>query len=96
MEIKDFKAILQGKTALVTGAGKGIGAAIAKGLGACGVTVFCLARSSSDIQNVVAEIVGSGGQAKASIGDVTNSDDMLRTVDTIVTVSYTHLRAHET
>ena len=89
MEIKDFKTILHGKTALVTGAGKGIGAAIAKGLGACGVTVFCLARTSSDIKNVVAEIVGAGGEAQALSGDVTSPDDMLRTVDIISEASNT-------
>jgi NAD(P)-dependent dehydrogenase (short-subunit alcohol dehydrogenase family) len=89
VEIKDYKTLLQGKTALVTGAGKGIGAAIAKGLGACGVTVFCLARTSSDIRTVAAEIVSAGGEAQALVGDVTNADDMFRAVEIISEASDT-------
>ncbi len=41
--------VLSGKAAVVTGAGKGIGKAIAVGYGAAGATVCCVARTESDI-----------------------------------------------
>lgn len=83
MPNNDYSMQLQGKTALVTGAGKGIGAAIAKGLGACGVSVFCLSRTSRDIEQIAGEISGAGGKAHAVAGDVTKVDDMLRAVNAI-------------
>ena len=56
---------LQGKVALVTGAGKGIGRAVALALAAEGVHVGLLARTDSDLQALAAEITAElrpGGQ----------------------------------
>lgn len=51
----DLKAFsLEGKTALVTGASRGIGAAIAHGFAACGATVFGISRSGTAPQGVAA------------------------------------------
>ena len=56
---------LAGKTALVTGAGKGIGRAIALRLAAEGAHVAVGARRESDGEAVVAEIASAGGSAQA-------------------------------
>ena len=70
---------LEGKVAIVTGASKGIGAAIAKGLGAAGAAVVVNYASSRDgADRVVAEITGKGGRAIAVQGDVGKADDVRR------------------
>ena len=68
-----------GKVALVTGASKGIGAGIAKGLAVAGFAVVVNYVSSKEgADSVVAEISRSGGQAAAIQGDVSKSADVER------------------
>jgi 3-oxoacyl-[acyl-carrier protein] reductase len=70
---------LQGKVAVVTGASKGIGAGIAKGLAAEGAAVVVNYASSRDgAARVVADIVGAGGRAVAVQGDVAKAADVAR------------------
>jgi 3-oxoacyl-[acyl-carrier protein] reductase len=70
---------LSGKVALVTGASKGIGAAIAKQLAAAGAAVVVnYASSKTAADAVVAEITAAGGRAVAIQGDVGRSDDITR------------------
>jgi 3-oxoacyl-[acyl-carrier protein] reductase len=78
---KDGKAMskLAGKVAVVTGASKGIGAGIAKGLAAEGAAVIVNYASSKEGANrVVAEITGNGGKAIAVQGDVAKAADVQR------------------
>jgi 3-oxoacyl-[acyl-carrier protein] reductase len=70
---------LSGKVALVTGASKGIGAAIAESLGAAGASVAVnYASDSTGAQRVVEKIEEAGGKALAVQGSVTKSEDVER------------------
>lgn len=64
--------VLGGKIAVVTGAGRGIGAAIAVALGAAGARVVCAARSAAEIEATAGRITAAGGQAQAVAADVTD------------------------
>jgi NAD(P)-dependent dehydrogenase (short-subunit alcohol dehydrogenase family) len=66
----------QGPLALVTGAGRGIGRAIALELASAGYTVVLTARTKTEIGEVRKEIEATGGQAFAYACDVTSSLDV--------------------
>src|SRR5690348_14053353 len=64
---------LQGRIALVTGAGKNIGRAIAHTLAKDGATVLVNGRSDrAAVESVVGEIKAAGGRAEAAMGDVSD------------------------
>lgn len=70
---------LNGKVVVVTGASKGIGAGIAKAMGAAGASVVVNYSSSKDgADRVVAEIVKKDGKAIAVQGDVSKLADVRR------------------
>ncbi len=79
----DIYANLRGKTALVTGAGLGIGAALALALGKLGVNVVCAARTQKQIDRVVQTIVDVGGCGLAVTTDVTSWTQSLALADAI-------------
>jgi NAD(P)-dependent dehydrogenase (short-subunit alcohol dehydrogenase family) len=65
---------LAGKTALITGASRGLGRAMAVALAAEGARVALVARDSEKLNSVKAEIESAGGQANVFIADVTAED----------------------
>jgi NAD(P)-dependent dehydrogenase (short-subunit alcohol dehydrogenase family) len=67
--------LLQGKVAIVTGGGRGIGRAIARRFAAEGAAVLVAARTESEIRGVVAEIEQDGGRAAYVTGDVSREAD---------------------
>jgi NAD(P)-dependent dehydrogenase (short-subunit alcohol dehydrogenase family) len=72
---------LDGRTALVTGAGRGIGRAIAIGLGHRGVRVGLLARTQPDLDEVAAQIQDDGGTAIALAADIGNAGQTRSALD---------------
>jgi 3-oxoacyl-[acyl-carrier protein] reductase len=70
-------ASLEGKTALVTGGSRGIGAAIARELGRAGATVVVGYRSGADEAGAIAQEIGG----RAVQADVSDPDDAKRLVD---------------
>lgn len=70
---------LENKVVVVTGASKGIGAGIAKQMGASGAKVVVnYASSKESADAVVAEIISSGGNAVAVQGDMSKQEDVKR------------------
>ena len=61
---------LEGRVALVTGAGRGIGRGIAEGLAAQGARVVCAARTRDQLDDAVRTIQAAGGEALAVEVDV--------------------------
>ena len=58
---------LKGRTALVTGASMGIGRAIARGLGAEGVTVVAVARRAELLETLAGEMVAAGAPRPTTV-----------------------------
>ena len=88
---------LSGRGAVVTGGGRGIGAAVARSLAAAGAAVVVAARTRSEIEEVAAGIESDGGRAHAVACDVTEEESVagleraareaLEAVDVLVTAA---------
>ncbi|MBI2206314.1 MAG: SDR family oxidoreductase [Candidatus Rokubacteria bacterium] len=76
---------LTGKVALVTGASKGIGRAIAIGLGAEGARVAMTARTATDLDDAAAAVKAAGAQDVLTVAaDLSRLEEVQRVVDTTV------------
>jgi NAD(P)-dependent dehydrogenase (short-subunit alcohol dehydrogenase family) len=64
---------LDGKVALVTGAGRGIGRAVALALAAAGAEIVANSRTPGELESLAGEIAGAGGRARILPFDVTDS-----------------------
>ncbi|WP_418315502.1 SDR family NAD(P)-dependent oxidoreductase [Piscinibacter sakaiensis] len=64
---------LDGQVALVTGAGRGIGAEIALQLARAGAELVLVSRTESELQQVAKQIEAEGGRARVAVCDVTDS-----------------------
>ena len=75
---------LEGKVALVTGAGSGIGEATARLFAEEGARVAALGRTEDELRQTVDAITRSGGEAMVVLADVSKADEMRRAVDQTV------------
>jgi len=69
---------LSGKVALITGASKGLGKAMALALAGAGAKVALVSRNAALLSAVTKEIEAAGGAAKAFAADVTQEDQVAR------------------
>jgi 3-oxoacyl-[acyl-carrier protein] reductase len=72
------------RTALVTGAGRGIGRAIAETLGGQGVAVICVSKSADSCGAAAQAITAAGGRAKALAVDVSDGGAIARASETLL------------
>ena len=77
-------ARLNGKVAIVTGAGRGIGRATAKLFAAEGAKVAVLSRTAENVDRVVADIQAAGGVALGVVCDIASPDQIKASVDKVV------------
>ena len=75
---------LSGQSALVTGAGRGLGRCIAQSLAAAGARVACIDVNVESLADTVAAIRGAGGTAEPIACDVTDSARVGEAVDAVV------------
>jgi NAD(P)-dependent dehydrogenase (short-subunit alcohol dehydrogenase family) len=73
---------LSGQVAIITGAGRGFGRAIAMRFAAEGAAVSVTSRTKLELDAVVADITAAGGRALGIAGDVTSQRDVARVVAT--------------
>ncbi|MCA9248108.1 MAG: 3-oxoacyl-[acyl-carrier-protein] reductase [Planctomycetales bacterium] len=80
---KRIVADLSAQVALVTGASRGIGKAVALALGKAGAKVACVARNADKLKETVDEIVAAGGTAAAFTCDVNDGKLVSEMVDVV-------------
>ena len=76
--------MLENKVAVVTGAGRGIGKAIAMRLASEGARVACCGRTLANVEATVAAIVAAGGQGKAYAVDVADAVQVTATCEQVL------------
>jgi len=80
MSVPADQRVLAGKTVVVTGAGRGIGRAIALAAGRAGATVVLAARSPEQLEEVARDVAALGAAALAVTTDVRRREDVERLV----------------
>lgn len=75
--------LLQGKNALITGAGRGIGRAVAIALAKEGVNVGLLARSEENLKAVAKEVEAEGVKAVIATADVSSYEEVTTAIETL-------------
>ena len=74
---------LHGLSALVTGAGRGLGAAIATELAAAGAKTYILSRNQAELNELAQHIAAQGGQAQPIVCDITDEQAVQAALNSI-------------
>lgn len=74
---------LSGQAAIVTGAGRGFGASIAKALARAGARVALISRTKTELERVARDISAAGSSACVAEADATNREEVIRAVEAI-------------
>lgn len=77
---------LDGRTALVTGAGRGIGRVLARGLAEAGADIVALSRTRDEIETLAEEVRALGRAASTVVCDVTDGDAVRAAIDGLPTL----------
>ena len=72
---------LDGLTALVTGAGRGIGRGCALAMAEAGAEVIAMSRTAAELAEVADSIGANGGTCRTAVCDVTDTADLQRTIE---------------
>ena len=78
------KQILQGKTILVTGAGRGLGHGVARGLASYGATVLGVARTEPELRELATAVGESGGLLETYVADLSQPETVATLASKIV------------
>jgi NAD(P)-dependent dehydrogenase (short-subunit alcohol dehydrogenase family) len=81
----DTRYSLAGRTALVTGATRGIGLAIAQAFAGAGARVLVNSRKREAVERVVADLCAAGGTAEPVAGNVSRPEELQHVVDAALT-----------
>jgi NAD(P)-dependent dehydrogenase (short-subunit alcohol dehydrogenase family) len=77
---------VDGRVALVTGAGRGIGRSVALALAQAGAEVWLVARTQTEIESAAGDIRAAGGHAQTAVCDVTNAAAVTRVIVALPTL----------
>jgi NAD(P)-dependent dehydrogenase (short-subunit alcohol dehydrogenase family) len=77
---------LSNQVAIVTGSGRGLGAAIARGLATAGAAVMLCSRTQAEVERIAAEIVRNGGKAAAVVADTSDRASCQHLIDQTISM----------
>jgi 3-oxoacyl-[acyl-carrier protein] reductase len=75
---------LNGKVAIITGGGRGIGRGIALGYGREGAIVIVASRTEDEVKSVAQDIREQGGEALGYVADIRREEDVHRVVESVI------------
>src|SRR6187200_1660262 len=78
------KQLLRGKTILITGAGRGLGHGVARGLAGYGATVLGVARSEDELRELATTVRASGGVIETYVADLGQAEAISKLAEEVI------------